>query len=158
MSIAEDYKIVPILASEDISTGVDTDSIDMSGFHKGTFIFTCATVVTDIAFTPTSGIAAGTKTTAIPLRWAVGGAAIGTAVAGSTASCDVLSAWSAHASTAVTTASSDLMYVIEIDASAMTDGEPWLTFSLVTATSGFVHCVAILEPRYSSNRSGTALA
>jgi len=154
---AEKYKIVPILASENIGSGLDCDSIDMSGFHRATFIFTCATIVTDLAFTPTSGITEGVKTTAVPSRRAVGGAIIGTATAGSTTSCDVLSAWTSHASTHAMTASDNLMYVIVVDASDMTDGEEWLTMTLATATSGFVHCVAILEPRYSSNRSGTCL-
>ena len=155
--ISEDFKIVPVMASADISTSSDTDSINMAGFHKATFIFTCGTVTTDITFTPKSGASEGTKTTAVPSWYAVSGAAIGTAVAASTASCDVLSAWTASATTHVTTGASDLMYVIEVLGSSMTDGEEWLTITLTTATGGIVHCVAVLEPRYSSNRSGTCL-
>ena len=155
--IGENKKIVPVMNSANISTSADTDSINMSGFHKATYIFTCGAVTTDITFTPKSGVSEGTKTTAVPSWYAVGGDVIGTAVAASQASCDVLSAWTASATTHVTTANSNLMYVIEIDASDMTDGEEWLTITLTTATGGIVHCVVILEPRYSNNRSGTCL-
>ena len=143
--------------SANISTSSDTDSINMAGFHKATFIFTMGTVTTDITFTPKSGATEGTKTTAVPSWLAIGGAAIGTAVAASTASCDVLGAWAQSDTTQVTTANSNLTYVIEFDASDMTDGEEWLTITLSTATGGIVHCVAILEPRYAKNRSGTCL-
>lgn len=155
--LAEKMKIVPVMNSADISTSADTDSIDMSGFHKATFIFTMGVVTTDITFTPKSGVSEGAKTTAVPSMIAIGGAAIGTAVAASTASCDVLGAWAASATTHVTTANSNKMYVIEVNASAMTDGHDWLTITLTTATGGIVHCVAILEPRYQSNRSATCL-
>jgi hypothetical protein len=155
--ITENYKIVPVMNSADISTSADTDSIDMSGYHRATYLFTFGAVTTDITFTPKSGITEGTKTTAVPSRYAVGGAAIGTAVAGSTASCDVLAAWTATATTAVTTANSNTFYVIEIEAASMTPGHDWLTITLTTATGGICHCVVILEPRYSGNRSATAL-
>ena len=155
--IGENKKIVPVMNSANISTSADTDSINMSGFHKATYIFTCGAVTTNITFTPKSGESEGTKTTAVPSQYAVSGAIIGTAVAASSASCDVLSAWTASATTHVTTGNSNLMYVLEFDASDMTDGEEWLTITLTTATGGIVHCVAILEPRYSNNRSGTCL-
>lgn len=155
--LAENYKIVPVLASADISTSSDTDSINMSNYHKATFLFTFGTVTTDITFTPKSGASEGTKTTAVPSKYAAGGAIIGTAVAASTASCDVLAAWTATDTTAVTTANSNTFYVIEIDAAAMTTGEPWLTITLTTATGGIAHCVAVLEPRYQSNRIATCL-
>lgn len=155
--LAESYKIVPVMNSADISTSADTDSIDMSNYHKATFIFTFGAVTTDITFTPKSGITEGTKTTAVPSKYAAGGAAIGTAVAASTASCDVLAAWTATATTAVTTANTNTFYVIEISAASMTEGHDWLTITLTTATGGICHCVAILEPRYGSSRSGTAL-
>jgi hypothetical protein len=154
--LAENYKIVPVMNSADISTSADTDSIDMSNYHKATFIFTFGVVTTDITFTPKSGISEGAKTTAVPSKYAAGGAAIGTAVAGSTASCDVL-AHGLTATTAVTTANSNTFYVIEISASAMTDGHDWLTITLTTATGGICHAVAILEPRYGSSRIGTCL-
>jgi len=155
--LAEKLKIVPIMNSADVSTGTDCDSINMSGFHKATIIFTFGAVTTDITFTPKSGATEGVKTTAVPTNVAAGGAAIGTAVAGSTASCDVLAAWTATTTTHVLSAASNKILVMEINAAAMTSGEEWLTVTVAAGTSGICHAVAILEPRYSSNRSGTCL-
>jgi hypothetical protein len=155
---AENAKIVPLLNSADISTSADTKSINMKGFHKATFIFTFGAVTTNIAIAPKSGASSGTKTTAVKSQYAEGGAAIGTAVAGSTASCDVLAAWTAHDTTVTCNAATNKFLVVEIDAANMTSGEPWLTLTLTTATGGIVHAVAILEPRYTNNRSATCLA
>ncbi len=154
---SEKLKIVPILNSADVTTGTDCDSINMAKFHRATLIFTFGAVTTDITITPTCGAAEGEKTTPVPLQYAKGGAAIGTAVAGSPASCDVLAAWTAHDSVASITAASNLMVVVEINASAMAANSPWLTVTVAAGTSGICHCVAILEPRYTGNRSATAL-
>jgi len=51
------------------------------------------------------------------------------------------------------------MMVFEINASAMdiANGEEWLTPVIDSAgTSGITHAVAILEPRYTNNRSLSA--
>ncbi len=156
--LSERKKIVPLLNSADVSTGSDCDSINMKGFHKATFIFTFGAVTTDIVITPKSGATAGTKTTAVPSQYAAGGAVIGTAVAGSTASCDVLGVWTATATTVPLTAASNKVMVVEINASDMTADEPWLTLTVAAGTGGICHCVAVLEPRYSGNRSATCLA
>ena len=155
--LAEKLKIVPVMNSADVSTGTDCDSINMSGYHKATFIFTFGAVTTDITITPKSGATEGTKTTAVPSRYAAGGAVIGTAVAGSTAACDVLAAWTATSTTVPLAAASNKMLVIEFDAASMTEGEEWLTVTVAAGTGGICHCVAILEPRYSGNRSATCL-
>jgi hypothetical protein len=155
---AEEIKIVPVMNSADVSTGSDCDSINMKGFHKATFIFTFGAVTTNITITPKSGASAGTKTTAVPSNYAAGGAAIGTAVAGSTASCDVLAAWTATSTTVPLTSASNKFLVVEFDVDDMTDGEPWLTVTVAAGTGGICHCVAILQPRYSGNRSATCLA
>lgn len=155
--IAEKFKVVPVMNSADVSTGSDCDSINMKNFHKATFLFTFGAVTTDITFTPKSGATEGTKTTAVPTLYAAGGAAIGTAVAGSTASCDVLAAWTASTTTITLSAASNKFFVIEIAAEAMTSGEPWLTITVAAGTGGICHCVAILWPRYSGNRSATCL-
>ena len=155
--LAEKFKIVPVMNSADVSTGTDCDSINMSGFHKATFIFTFGAVTTDITITPKSGATEGTKTTAVPSKYAAGGAVIGTAVAGSTASCDVLAAWTSTSTTVTLAAASNKFLVVEFDAAAMTDGEEWLTLTVAAGTGGICHGVAILEPRYKSNRSATCL-
>jgi len=155
--LAENYKIVPIMNSADVSTGTDCDSINMSGAHKATLIFTFGAVTTDITFTPKSGATEGAKTTAVPTKYAAGGAVIGTAVADSTASCDVLTAWAASTTTISLVAASNKFMVVEINAADMASGEEWLTVTVAAGTGGICHAVAILEPRYSSNRSGTVL-
>ena len=153
---SEDAKIVPILVDPtDIAGASDTDSINMSGYSKATIVCTFSTCAAT-TFTFNSGNATGVKTTAVPFKYAVGGAAIGTSVAGSAASCDVLAAWGSTAAGSGALTVTAKMAVCEISASAMTAGEPWLTGTL-TAASGIVHVVAILEPRYSKNRSVTAL-
>ncbi len=156
--LAEKLKIVPVMNSANVGTGADCDSINMEGFHKATFVFTFGAVTTDIVITPKSGASAGTKTTAVPSNYAAGGAVIGTAVAASTASCDVLAAWTQTDTTVPLTAASNKFLVVEFNASAMTTGEPWLTLTVAAGTGGICHCVAILEPRYSGNRSATCLA
>lgn len=155
--LAENYKIVPVMNSADVSTGSDCDSIDMSNYHKATFIFTFGVVTTDITFTPKTGVSEGTKTNAVVTKVAAGGAIIGTAVAASTASCDVLAAWTNTTTTHVLAAASNKVLVMEISAAAMTSGDDWLTVTVAAGTSGICHAVAILEPRYGSARIGTCL-
>ena len=153
MNMAERLKIVPILTSANIGATTDCDSINMANFHKATIIVTCGATTGDVTFTPTCGATEGAKTTAVPFSYAMGGAAIGTAVAGSTASCDVLGATGSHASTIALTCTTK-MVVVEIDSAAMS--LPWLTLT-VAATAGILHVVAILEPRYTGYRSATCL-
>ena len=155
---SETAKLVPLANNANVTTGADLDSINMAGFHKATVCVLFGAVTTDITITPKSGAAAGTKTTAVPSRYAAGGAVIGTAVAGSTASCDVLGAWTAISTTVPLAAASNKFLVIEFDAAAMTDAEPWLTITVAAGSAGICFAMAILEPRYTGNRSGTCLA
>jgi hypothetical protein len=157
--IAENYKIVPVWVQPvDFNAATDTDSIDMSGYHKATFIYMFETCGAAVVHSMNCGLTTGAKTTAVPFKHALGGAAIGTAVAGSTASCDVLGAW-ADASTTASITATTKMVVCEVDAAAMdmANGYKWLT-GTTTCASGIGFCLVILEPRYSGNRSVTALA
>ena len=97
--LSENYHVVPLMNSANVSTGSDCDSFNMAGYHKATILFSFGTVTTDITLTPMSGVTNAAKTTAIPTYYASGGAVIGTAVAASTASCDVLAAWTASTTT-----------------------------------------------------------
>jgi hypothetical protein len=155
--LAEKLKFVPIMNSANVSTGADCDSIDLSGYHKATLLFTFGAVTTDITLTPKTGTSEGAKTNAIPTKYAAGGAVIGTAVADSTASCDVLAAWSDSTTTISLTAASNKFLVVEIDAASITAGDSWLTVTVAAGSAGICHCVAILEPRYQSNRIPTCL-
>jgi len=154
--IAENYKIVPVLVQPvDFGATVDTDSIDMSNYHKATFIYLYETCGAAVVHSFNSGITEGLKTNAVPFKHALGGAAIGTAIAGSAASCDVLGAWTDAATTASITATTK-MVVCEVDAANMTDGDNWLTGTCACAT-GIAFGVVILESRYGANRDVTAL-
>lgn len=153
---AENAKIVPVLLSTtDFGATADLDSINMAGFHKATFIYSFGACTGDVTFSFKSGITEGTKTNYVIGNIALGGAAIGTAVAASTASCDVLGAWAALTTTVALTCTTK-MVVVEINAQSITTGDNWLT-GTIAATAGICSCVAILEPRYRSNRSGTCL-
>jgi len=161
---AEEYKIVPVMKEADISSTVYTDSINMKGFHKATFIFTLNTLAgASAALTVTSGADTATYTSPLYFNHALGGAAVGTAVADSTASCDVLAAWANAATLTLTHGTyTNKMLVVEVDASEMdiANAEEWLSCVITTAGSvtGNASCIAILEPRYKTNRSPTALA
>lgn len=162
--LAEEYKIVPVFQDGDMSSTISGDSINMKNYHSATFVFTFGTLGTaSSVLTINSGASAAAATSALTFNYAWGGAAIGTAVAGSTASCDVLSAWTSAATLTIThDAYDNYMLVVEINASAMdvANEEEWITPVLTdpgTAT-GTVDCIAILKPRYASNRSATALA
>ena len=158
MKLAENFKIVPVLNSANISTGEACNSINMKGFHRATFIVTLGAVAGASGVIQLfSGATDGAQTSALTPRYAWGGAAIGSA------SCDVLAATARAATTGITigdTAHDNYMCVIEIDASEMdmANGEEWLTLYPNGGTSGVCHDVAILEPRYTGASSATALA
>jgi len=158
MKLAEEKKIVPLLTSANTGGGVDCDSMDMKNFHRATIIFTNGATSGSAVLKIYSGATEGAKTSAVDFSYAYGGAAIGSD------SSDYLSA-----TTNVTAASgltladgtfSTKMIVFEVDASNMdiANGENWLTAAIDSAgTSGITHAVAILEPRYTGNRSTTVL-
>jgi hypothetical protein len=156
MKLAETLKIVPVLVSANVGADADFDSIDMSNYHRATFVITCGAFTGNGTFTAFSGATEGTKTTAVPFRHALGGAAIGTAAAGSVASCDVLGAAVNDADGSAAITCTTRMVIIEVAAAQMAVGHKWLTLN-VAATAGIAHVVAYLEPRYSGERSVTAL-
>jgi len=157
MEFAEQYKVVPVGHALDISSTVDSDSINMKGFHKATFIITIDTLGTaSSVLTVNSGATDGAITSALYFDYAFGGAAI------ASADCDVLAATTNANTLSITYGTySDYMLVVEVDASAMdtANEEEWLTLRFTdpgTAT-GTVDVIAILDPRYTGNRSDTAL-
>jgi hypothetical protein len=161
MRLAEEKKIVPLLNTEDYVAGVSADSINMKGFHRCTFICTFGTIAGDALLTVASGATDGTADSALTFHYAWATADTGTYTNATTAA-DILAADATSASLTVTgTAYDDRMLIVEVDASDMdiANGENWLTLSLSNAASeGVLHIVAILEPRYTGNISGSALA
>lgn len=160
MNFAEKYKVVPVIASANIGANTDLDSINMAGYKRATFILTCGAFTGNGTFAAYSGATEGAKTTAVTFRHALGGAAIGTAVGGSAASCDVLAADTKTTSDTPTVAitCTTKMVVIEVDAIDMdqANGHKWLTLN-AAATAGILHGVAILEGGHQTNRSATVL-
>ena len=160
MRLAEEKKIVPVLNYDDMDTGtaLDGDSINMKNFHRATFIVNLHDIGTaSPVLYLYSGATDGDKTSALTFHYAFGGAAQGTAL------CDVLAAVATSAALPLTHGTyDDFMLIVEINAEDMdvANSEEWLTISFSdpgTAT-GHVTATAILEPRYTGNLSGTALA
>lgn len=157
--LSEKLHFVPVLNSANVSTGLDTDSINISTSAKSTWLFMFGAVTTDVTITPTTGVTEGAKTTAIPCYSAIGGAIIGTAVAASTASCDVLSAYTLNATAVAVTTATNKFVVVEVDHQAVaTAGHIWLTMTVAAGTSGICYCVVALSGiRFGANRQGTVL-
>jgi hypothetical protein len=161
MFLAEQLKFVPVLSDGDLNAGatLDGDSICMKNYHHCTFIVGLQTLgVASSHVKVYSGATDGAKTSALTFNYAFGGAAQGTA------SCDVLAAWATSADLTLTHGTYDnYMLIIEVSASAMdlANGEDWLTIEFSdpdTGSTGNVQVHAILQPRYTGNRSETALA
>jgi hypothetical protein len=154
--LPEEKKIVPIMNTADYNAGVDGDSINMAGYHRATFICTFGAITGDSILTVNSGLTAGAKTTALTFHYAIGGQAIGTA--GS----DVIAADATSAALTLTAATyANKMLVVEVEGWDMdlANAHNWLTIAIdATASAGICHISAILEPRYTGNRSVTSLS
>lgn len=160
MKLAENFKIVPVASDLDLAGSATNpcDSINMKGYHHATFIVNYQTIGgADHDVAVYSGATDAALTSALTFRYAFGGAAA------AAANCDVLAAAATSAMLRVANATYDnYMLVIEVDASDMdiANAEEWLTLAFpdtLTGATGNVSAVAILEPRYTSDSSGTAL-
>jgi hypothetical protein len=134
--LSENYKIVPVAKEIDISSTVYSDSINMKDFHSATFMFILNTLGgASSVLTVCSGATDAACTSALTFNYAFGGAALGTAVAGSTSSCDVLAAWTSATTLTLTYGTySNFMLVVEVNAAAMdiANAEEWLTCKFTT--------------------------
>jgi hypothetical protein len=161
MDLAERFKVVPVANALDISAATAyTDSINMKNFHKATFIFQIGALGgNDSHIYAYSGAADATYTSSIPFKYSFGTAATGSA------SCDILVAETAVTAGPVhlTNATySNFMMIIEVDVMDMdiVNQEEWLAIGFLDTdggATGLVYGVAILEPRFTKNVSGTAL-
>ena len=154
MKLSEKYKFVPLLISADINAGIDLDSINMKGFHHATIVLLFgADLAGDAILTINSGASDGTKTTAETFSYRYGSAATKSATA------DTLTDRATSAALTLTgTTFVSRMLICEINADAMTEGQPFLTGSLSAAASaGTCNAFAILDPRYPSNAIPSAI-
>jgi len=159
-------KIVPVGYDIDIDGAADNygASINMKNFHRATFI--CQYMDLGVASHVVkfySGAAVSTYTSTVPFHYAAGTAAV-SAVTTATANQDVFGATTACAATGLTVVDTDdhKVYVFVVDASDMdiANQEEWLSidFNDPGGATGQATVIAILEPRYSSDASATALA
>lgn len=161
MRLPECCKIVPVLSDGDLNAGatLSCDSINMKNYRRATFLINFQTIGVAASYVLLySGATDGALTSALTFRYAFGGAATGSA------SADVLAAETTSANLSVAHATYDnYLLVVEIEAVEMdvANGENWLTLVFAdtdTGATGNVSVVAILDPRYSGNRSESALA
>jgi len=158
MRLAEEKKVVPLLNSADYGAGVTMDSINMENFHRADVIVTFGAITGNAVLKVYSGATAAALTSAMAFDYALAGGTIGSSSADVLAANATATAASGITLTAASYAST--MLVLSIDASEMdvANGEEWLSLSISNAaSSGIAHAVAVLEPRYTSDRSATAL-
>lgn len=163
--LSEKMKIVPIQRYADLSSGATQacDSINMANYHRATFVVQLhAMGGADPDFIVYSGASDGATTTALPVRYALGGAAQGSE------DCDVLDDWTTtdtdttvdYAITLDESADDNFLLVIEVNADEMDTDHSWLTLvsaDTVGGSTGNYTAIAILEPRFAGNQSITAL-
>jgi len=156
MRLSEQFGIVPVIEPENHqASGVDGDSVSMENYGHVTFIF----LFGEMGGTPVliiyEGAAAGDKTTPLTFSYRYTAADLKNATA------DQLSAEATSAALDLAHGTfEDRMLVVEIDATELTDGYPWVTPEIDDAgTEVFVACVAIMsKPRYSEDVMPTAIA
>ena len=159
MRLSEIAKKVPLLASADITAGVDSDSINMARFHYASFDIVFGPSYTEVGGTGGavvklySGVTVGAKTTALTFNYRYTGGAI------KAASADVQSAFATSAALTCDAATyTSRMLTIEVDAAAMASGHSWLTLEIGNqAGAGEMVIIAHLTPRYQSAAGVTCL-
>lgn len=155
MRLSEQVGIVPIIEPENHqAAGVDGDSVKLEKYGHVTFIF----LFGEMGGTPVlkiyEGATDGVKTTALTFSYRYTSADL------KNASADILGSEATSAALDLTHSTfEDRMLVVEIDASELTDGYPFVTPEIDDAgTEVFVSCVAILsKPRYAEDVMPTAI-
>ena len=155
MRLCEDKKLVPLISSADIVSGLDSESICVKGAkHVALLCMFGPSLSGDPVLTLYEGATDGAKTAIVTFAYRYGGAAT------ASASADVLSteATSAALECTGTTFVSRLL-VIELDIASMTDGYDWLTLQVGSqASAGELTVVAVLDPAYKSPALDTVLS
>jgi hypothetical protein len=162
---SEKFKIVPVAKEIDLASTVYTDNLyckDLVG--KVCFAFILNTLSgASSTLTVTSAAADAAYTTAIRFNYAFGGAALGTATAGSATSCDVLTDYTSAATLTLTYGTyNNFMLIVEVDLADMDSSldHDWLAckFTTTTSVAGKVSGFAICNYRYPGSNSDTVLA
>jgi len=155
MRLCEDKKIVPIINSADIVSGLDSDSINVKGAsHVALLCMFGPSLSGDPVLTLYEGATDGAKTAIVTFPYRYGGAAVGSA------SSDILSTETTSAALTCTgTTFVSRILIIEVDVAIMTDGYDWLTLQVGSeASAGELTVVAVIEPGYKSPALDTVLS
>lgn len=158
MRISSDYlKIIPGLASADYPSGGDSESINMGLLHRVIALCQHGNVsVADAVIKAYAGATAGTKTTALAVKYRFSNAAAKSADADNfTAPVTCVAATGVPIANAT---DDDKLLLIEVESSDMPDGKPWLT--LEVGTGATVHQLSIVfigEPRFAGRATPTVI-
>ena len=156
MNLAQAAKIVYVIEPEDHqSSGIDGDSINMSQYNHGCWIFQFGELASDSVLKMYSGASDGTKTTAETFRFRACATDL-RATGGDTLGSESTSA----ALTLLNATYEDRFIVVEMDTDELTEDQYFVTPEIdSTASTLFVSCVCILtEPRYVSDVPPAAVA
>jgi hypothetical protein len=154
--ISESLMFVPVIESKDYgSAGVDFDSVHMGRLHSLSVAINFGALTGNSILKVSTGATEGTKTTDIAFKYRIGGGAF------KAASADILGDATAVASTGLTLTAATFQHklvVIEVDADAGTDAQPWLTVSLdATATVLNAGGMGVGMPRHKSHTAPTVI-
>jgi len=167
MKLAEEYKVALVASALDYDSGGTqvTKGINMKNFHRCTFLIDVGTMTAaNTTLKAYSGLADGNLTTELAFRYAYGGA---TSVWGSTGILsDVLAAETTVVAATglpiVQATYTNYLLVVEVAAAIMdlANKHNWLSLEFTDAggAAGLASIFAILEPRYTANRSATCFA
>lgn len=153
MLLCEQFKVIGCGYTADYNGGYTAESINTEGLHKIMYVLSFGAVTGDAVLTVKSGASDGVQTTAETFYYRYGGAAQGAA------SSDVYSAIATSAALTLTgTTYGTRTAIVEIDCTALTSGQPWVTLALSNAAdAGILHVVAVCVPRYAGNAIPTAI-
>lgn len=140
--IGIDYqKYIPGLASADHGAGVDSESVNMALIHRITALIQLGNItVSDMVIKAYGGATAAAKTTAIAFKYQLSGAAAKSAGADNFAA--PATAVAASGVTVAAATGDNKLLKIDIEATAMPAGLPWLTLEFAPAASPSGVCQA----------------
>lgn len=154
--LSEHAGLVFIIKPEDYgSAGADGDSFHMKNHRRATVLLAFSDLTGDSILKVYSGATDAVKTTAETFKYRLSGVDQGSAGA------DQFGDRTSSAALTLTAATyADRLLAVEIDASELTAGQPWVTVEIdSTATVLDVAGVAVLEDgRYSADDVPTAIA
>lgn len=153
MRLSENMKLIYVLKPGDHQAGATGESINMGLLERVTYLLQTAVLTGDAVLTLKSGASDGTQTTAETFRYRLADAE--QAAAGA----DGFGDWATSSSLTLTAATYDnKVLALEIDARALTQGQPWLTLAVSAAADAFnASIVAIGEPRYPGHDSPSVI-